>query len=355
MYAFCSRSSRSSSASGSAGLAAMNPACSSCRMPARKICCSRSSYVSVTINAMNAPTWAAFAPGVLVSGRIVSATSSSKATSCALKVPAPAPAAATPRWARSHAATSELPPTNATPPSSAVTRRIASRRSIMDLSPRLQVVALQLTHGEVRRARRERHVRERRVLTRRRYHTGAVRDEDVRRVPHLVVRVEHRRLGIATHARRPHLMDPHPREALVVVRPDVLHARRLERLGHVVHHVPPHQALVLAVPISWIPIPGKHSLSYVRTFFMPAASSVSAMSFIMSRRIRRSFSPVAQSIARTGSPHLSFLVASIVTRFAWLGSISPKAVAPMLHGPGWAMASLKAPPTPSSATARDHP
>src|ERR1043166_3950141 len=246
---------------------------------------------------MNAPTWAAFAPGVLVSGRIVSATSSSKATSCALKVPAPAPAAATPRWARSHAATSELPPTNATPPSSAVTRRIASRRSIMDLSPRLQVVALQLTHGEVRRARRERHVRERRVLTRRRYHTGAIRDEDVRRVPHLVVRVEHRRLGIATHPRRPHLVDPHPREALVVVRPDVLHARR----------------------------------------------------------IRRSFSPVAQSIARTGSPHLSFLVASIVTRFAWLGSISPKAVAPMLHGPGWAIASLNAPPTPSSATARVHP
>src|ERR1051325_8534094 len=75
------------------------------------------------------------------------------------------------------------------------------------------------------------------------------------------------------------------------------------------------------------------------------------MSFIMSRRIRRSFSPVAQSIARTGSPHLSFLVASIVTRFAWLGSISPKAVAPMLHGPGWAMASLNAPPTPSSAPA----
>src|ERR1043166_6291068 len=199
---------------------------------------------------MKAPTWAAFAPGVLVSGRIVSATSSSKATSCALTAPAPAPApaAATPRWARSHASTSELPPTNATPPSSAVTRRIASRRSIMDLSPRLQVVALQLTHGEVRRARRERHVRERRVLTRRRYHTGAIRDEDVRRVPHLVVRVEHRRLGIATHARRPHLVDPHPREALVVVRPDVLHARRLERLGHVVHHVPPHQALVLAGP-----------------------------------------------------------------------------------------------------------
>src|SRR5438067_498343 len=208
---------------------------------------------------MTAPTWAAFAPAVLVSGRIVSATSSSTATSCALKVPAPAPpapAAPTPRCARSHAATSELPPTSATPPSSAVTRRIASRRSIeeswsvSDIAPspplESEVVALELTHGEVRRARRERHVCERRVLTRRRCHTGAVRDEDVRCVPHLVVRVEHRRLRIPSHPRRPHLVDPHPREALVIIGLHVLHARRLERFGHVVHHVPPHQTLVLA-------------------------------------------------------------------------------------------------------------
>jgi hypothetical protein len=32
---------------------------------------------------------------------------------------------------------------------------------------------------------------------------------------------------------------------------------------------------------------------------------MSAMSAIMSRRIRRSFSPVAQSILSTGIPHLS--------------------------------------------------
>ena len=40
------------------------------------------------------------------------------------------------------------------------------------------------------------------------------------------------------------------------------------------------------------------------------------MSFIMSFRIRRSFSPVAQSIARTGSPHLSFFTGSSVMRLA---------------------------------------
>src|SRR5437867_1218578 len=110
-----------------------------------------------------------------------------------------------------------------------------------------------------------------------------------------------------------------------------------------------------AVPISWIPIPGQYPLSYVRTSFTPEASSISAMSFIMSLRISRSFSPVAQSIASTGSPHLSFLVGSMVTRFAGLGSISPNAVPPIDHDPGCAAASLNAAPTPSSATARDHP
>ncbi len=40
------------------------------------------------------------------------------------------------------------------------------------------------------------------------------------------------------------------------------------------------------------------------------------MSFIMSFRIRRSFSPVAQSIASTGSPHLSFFTGSSVMRLA---------------------------------------
>ena len=79
------------------------------------------------------------------------------------------------------------------------------------------------------------------------------------------------------------------------------------------------------------------------------------MSFIMSVRIRRSFSPVAQSIATTGRPHLSFFVSSSVIRFAWFGSISPKAVAPICHGPGVAISSLNAPPTPSSATARCQP
>ncbi len=50
------------------------------------------------------------------------------------------------------------------------------------------------------------------------------------------------------------------------------------------------------------------------------------MSFIMSRRISRSFSPVAQSMASTGRPHASFFAGSSVMRLAWLGSISPNAV-----------------------------
>ena len=75
----------------------------------------------------------------------------------------------------------------------------------------------------------------------------------------------------------------------------------------------------------------------------------------MSLRMRRSFSPVAQSILSTGSPHLSFFVSSSETLFAWFGSISPNAVAPIVQLPGCAIASLNAPPTPSSATARDQP
>jgi hypothetical protein len=71
-----------------------------------------------------------------------------------------------------------------------------------------------------------------------------------------------------------------------------------------------------AVPISWMPMPGKYWLSYVRTFFTPVCSSMSAMSAIMSLRMRASFSPVAQSILSTGSPHLSFFVPSREIMFA---------------------------------------
>src|SRR3954451_603105 len=78
-----------------------------------------------------------------------------------------------------------------------------------------------------------------------------------------------------------------------------------------------------AVPISWMPMPGKYWLSYVRTFFTPVCSSMSPMSAIMSLRMRASFSPVAQSILSTGRPHLSFRLVSRDTLFSWLGSISP--------------------------------
>ena len=58
-------------------------------MPRRKTCWFRSVYAAVTINAMNDPVFAALAPGVEVSGRIVSAISSSSATSAAVNVPMP--------------------------------------------------------------------------------------------------------------------------------------------------------------------------------------------------------------------------------------------------------------------------
>jgi hypothetical protein len=75
----------------------------------------------------------------------------------------------------------------------------------------------------------------------------------------------------------------------------------------------------------------------------------------MSLRILSSFSRIWQSMASTGSPHLSFFVWSSVMRLRWSGSISPNAVAPMRHDPGSAALSLNSPPMPSSATARDQP
>src|SRR5580704_3903718 len=150
---------------------------------------------------MNAPVFAALAPGVFVSGRIVSAISSKNATSCALNFPG-ARAAAVPAF--STAANRSLPPTNATPPNSALTRRMASRRlircscsvSVSDDSFIFgsQVAAIELAHREVHCAGSERHVRERGILTGAGDHAGAVGDENVRCIPHLIVRVEHRGL-----------------------------------------------------------------------------------------------------------------------------------------------------------------
>src|SRR3712207_616763 len=137
------------------------------------------------MRAMKAPVFAAFAPGVLVVGRMVSAISSRYATSCGVKswnaVFAPVFAVSdAERAPRSQAVSSPVPPTNATPPSSALTRRIASRRvsspssavssgvipSVLirfDMVAGSEVLALELVHGEVGRAGGERHVGERRV------------------------------------------------------------------------------------------------------------------------------------------------------------------------------------------------
>src|SRR6266550_5393396 len=94
-----------------------------------------------------------------------------------------------------------------------------------------QRAARQLAHGVVHGARGEGHVGERGIHARRAGHAGAVRDEQVRHVVRLVVGVQHRRLAIAAHARRPHLVHAEPRRPVVVVRLDVLASRRREHLG----------------------------------------------------------------------------------------------------------------------------
>ena len=70
-----------------------------------------------------------------------------------------------------------------------------------------------------------------------------------------------------------------------------------------------------AVPISWMPMPGEVAVvvDVARSSRRaPRASRPCRPSCRV--RIRRSFSPVAQSILSTGSPHLSFFVVSIDDR-----------------------------------------
>ena len=71
---------------------------------------------------MNAPVFAAFAPGVDVSGRMVSAISSSSAMSAAVNVPVPCAIASSLATSSNENASRRSPPTSAAPPSSAVTR-----------------------------------------------------------------------------------------------------------------------------------------------------------------------------------------------------------------------------------------
>src|SRR5258708_1457153 len=157
------------------------------------------------MSAMKAPVLAALAPGVFVAGRIVSAISSRNAMS--LAVNSPSVASSRGKLARSLAASKPLPPTNETAPNKALTRRINSRRltsrsdSVSDdvFIFGSQVAAIELVHGEVRRAGGDRHVGERRVLAGSGGHACAVGYENVPRIPHLIVRVEHRRFWIVPH------------------------------------------------------------------------------------------------------------------------------------------------------------
>src|SRR5215831_16684945 len=83
--------------------------------------------------------------------------------------------------------------------------------------PSLEIPVLQLTDRKIRGASCERHIRERWIHARCRYHARPIGDEDVRRIPDLIVPVEHRRLGVASHARGPHLMNTHAWEITAVI------------------------------------------------------------------------------------------------------------------------------------------
>ena len=65
-----------------------------------------------------------------------------------------------------------------------------------------EVAAVQFVHRVVAGARRERHVRQRRVLARGGRHARSVGDEHVRRIPHLVEFVQHRFRSIIAQFRR---------------------------------------------------------------------------------------------------------------------------------------------------------
>src|SRR5213593_1043206 len=115
-----------------------------------------------------------------------------------------------------------------------------------------QVAALELRHGVVAGARRERHVGDRRIHAGGARHARTVGHEQVGHIVRLVVRVEHGRLGIASHAGRAHLVDPEPglgaelALSIGVVGTHVLAAGRFEHLGGRRRHVLPHRELVLA-------------------------------------------------------------------------------------------------------------
>src|SRR3954465_9022537 len=183
---------------------------------------------------MKAPVFAAFAPGVLVVGRIVSAISSRYATSSLEKASPPVAAG----FSVLHPVIQAVLPINATPPSSALTRSTAWRRVIisgvsrtaisLSVIDRLRsdVAAFELVHREIRGARGERHVGERGIYTGGGHHARSVGDEHILRIPDLIVRMSDGGLGVAPHARGDHLVDAVTREVSGEVNRDVLAAGR---------------------------------------------------------------------------------------------------------------------------------
>ncbi|EEF25498.1 conserved hypothetical protein, partial [Ricinus communis] len=105
----------------------------------------------------------------------------------------------------------------------------------------------QLRDGVVGRARRQRHVRQRRVHRAGRCHRGAVRDEQVRYAMHLVVRVQHGFRRVVAHARAAHLVDGDAGNRPHGNRHDVLGAGRDEHPLRLFGRVELHAPFVLAV------------------------------------------------------------------------------------------------------------
>jgi len=102
------------------------------------------------------------------------------------------------------------------------------------------VAFLHLAHQIITRPDAERHDGQRRILARRRGEPGAVHDEQVLDVVRLLELIQHRFLGIASHAGNPNLVNRPTRRGRARRRSDVLAPRRFQHLAgglrHVLHH-----------------------------------------------------------------------------------------------------------------------
>src|SRR5690606_4992607 len=108
----------------------------------------------------------------------------------------------------------------------------------------LQVLSFELTYGKIHGTRGEGHVSKGWIHARAGGHACAIGYKHIQRIPNLVVTIEYRRLGIASHTRRSHLMDALAEAVGIVEGTHIFHARGLEHLRAIVHHVLAHLQLV---------------------------------------------------------------------------------------------------------------